>query len=261
MHTVFPFARNVFDHHLSWVGGGLTVLGAGELVVGKKLFIAPKWALRVGAALLFISCCQAWFDEHRNVQTLIDEKAILTGQNNGIQGQLALKEKPIVLQVPETKPQVRTATKPNIQQKSEGANSPNVVGNENQFTYAEEPIVRQISDTQIAAISKDLLQFAPRKFWVIVATGMGYQPAPESAHFSDQLQTILRKANWTSEQKDKGVLLPYFQNVMQRGVAIHAPQSGLAAANALNNALSNLLIRSYVVANSSIQHMIIVIGT
>jgi hypothetical protein len=77
VHNLYSFAQNVLAHHLSWIGGLLTVLGVGELVLGKKILLSAKWVLRLGIVFLFIACCQAWFDEHRNVQNLIAEKTSL----------------------------------------------------------------------------------------------------------------------------------------------------------------------------------------
>jgi hypothetical protein len=136
MHILLLFAHNVVNHHLSWIGGLLTLLGVSELMLKKKFLISPKGVVRIGVAFLLIACCQAWFDEHRNVQTLIDEKAALTGQVAQLQAENAFKDKPIVLQVPPTaiRPHTGTSPKPaikqsnsggvNVQQTTAGTNSP-----------------------------------------------------------------------------------------------------------------------------------------
>jgi hypothetical protein len=136
MQPLLLLARNVFAHQLSWVGGLLTLLGVVELLSGKKILVPPKWVLRVGVAFLFIACCQAWFDEHHNVLELITEKATLTQRVN----QLEYRDKPIVVQIPESKLRsgMRSGSRLNIQQKSEGPNSPNIAGNGNQVTINPE---------------------------------------------------------------------------------------------------------------------------
>jgi len=129
MQSLSPFIHNVFDHHLSWVGGILTLIGVGELLLRKKLLIPPKWVVRIGIAFLFVACGQAWFDEHRNVETLIGEKARLSGQVAHLQAENAFKDKPIILQVPQTVGHGRInsppISKPAIEVKGNG----NVAGN------------------------------------------------------------------------------------------------------------------------------------
>jgi len=137
MHDLVPFAQNVFAHHLSWVGGLLTVLGVGELMLGKKILLPPKWVLGLGIAFLFFACCQAWFDEHRNVQSLISDKAALSARVALLQAQNEFKDRPIILQIPQATSRRHTnATPPkpatqqsnsggiNVQQSTAGKNSP-----------------------------------------------------------------------------------------------------------------------------------------
>jgi len=130
MHGLSLFAQNVFSHQLSWVAGILTLVGLIELVSSKKILIPRKWAFCIGLALLFVACCQAWFDEHRNVETLVSEKAALTSRVKELEAENAFKDKPIFLQEPPSAKNLAPA-KPSIQQKSEGPNSPNIVGNGN----------------------------------------------------------------------------------------------------------------------------------
>jgi hypothetical protein len=108
-----------------------------ELARGKKFLISKTWLLRFGFTFLIIACCQAWFDEHRNVQELISEKSTLTERVN----QLEFASRPIVVQFPiEPKPRSgpTSGIRSNINQKSEGPNSPNIVGNGNQVTVNPE---------------------------------------------------------------------------------------------------------------------------
>ena len=133
MDSLYLFAQNVLAHHLSAVGGILTLLSIGELVTSKKFVLPPKWTLWAGLVLLFIACCQAWFDEHHNAQQLIAEKASLSGQIAQLQAQVAFKDKPITLQMPSASEHahVNKPTRPTIQQDSKGDKSPNIVGNGN----------------------------------------------------------------------------------------------------------------------------------
>lgn len=75
------FLSNVVAHHLSWIGLALTLVGLIEKLAGKAIVIPPKWAVRVGVMFLFVSSYQTSLDEHRNLETLIGEKATLSSEN------------------------------------------------------------------------------------------------------------------------------------------------------------------------------------
>jgi hypothetical protein len=75
-----PFFADLFAHHLSWIGGLLTAMSLIEKIGGKPLNVSRRTLLWSGIALLFVSCCQAWFDEHANVVNLIRDKANLAAQ-------------------------------------------------------------------------------------------------------------------------------------------------------------------------------------
>lgn len=95
--------------------------GVYEMLAGKKLFVPPKWVIRVGVLLLFVACCQAWFDEHRNVEALIHDKTDLWNKIGYLQAQLDFKNTPLAIQVAAPNV-VRKNSKRTIQQQSSGAN-------------------------------------------------------------------------------------------------------------------------------------------
>ncbi len=79
---ILLFLSNVAAHHLGWIGLILTVVGVIEKITNTTIVTRPRWIIGIGVALLFISCCQAWLDEHRNVTTLISDKARLSSELN-----------------------------------------------------------------------------------------------------------------------------------------------------------------------------------
>ena len=206
MHILFPFTQNVFAHSLSWVGGMLTVLGVGELVLGKKILLPPKWILRIGVAFLFIASCQAWFDEHRNVRKLIDEKSSLSSLVNQLQQQLAFKQTPIILETPPTTAQSNArsvaSAKPNIQQKSEGNNSPNIVGDDNSVNINSAP--RNLSATTSRAISSGISKLPPAEIGVVA-----YGSSDDAYRYAIQIAQALRAGGWKVEAPSTAVALKY----------------------------------------------------
>jgi len=58
----------------------------------KKKPVEWKWIGAFFLFSLFVSCFQAWIDEHHNSDRLIEEKAKLTSDNNGLQTKLDAKQ-------------------------------------------------------------------------------------------------------------------------------------------------------------------------
>jgi hypothetical protein len=76
------FASDLFHQILFYFGG---VVAMGILLWEKKYEKPIHWRIIFSLFLccLFVSCFQAWLDEHNNSQLLIEQKASLTSQVNG----------------------------------------------------------------------------------------------------------------------------------------------------------------------------------
>lgn len=116
MDNIRLFLLSVFDHHLSWIGGILTCIGVVELIFGKKIFVAPKWVVLAGVVLLFISCYQAWFEEHAKV---MEEAVYLIGENPVF---VLGKDSPVTLPI-NTPPQLNVTWKTFSQHPSPAKNA------------------------------------------------------------------------------------------------------------------------------------------
>lgn len=119
MFDVHLFLSDLFAHHWAWVGGILTIIGLAEKIWNKAI-VVPRWVIWfLALVLLFVASCQSWLDEHRNVETLINEKSScysgwnsakfeIKGKDGMIQGlqgtvakclvQLSSVERPVKLQ-------------------------------------------------------------------------------------------------------------------------------------------------------------------
>lgn len=142
-----------------------------------------------------------------------------------------------------------------IQQHSEGPNSPNVVGHNNQITFASEPLERQLSGDQVEHLTRVLSAYAPQKFGIVIATELR-DPHTEQATFARQLEAVLVAAGWVKTQKytERGDSpsseprersLPLYTPKTERGVTILASQgSGNVAGNVLSTELRKMQLRS-----------------
>lgn len=77
----------------------LQQLGSWKCSSGKNCAFPESGPFVLASCSFFIGCGQAWFDEHRNVATLIAEKANLSSRNNELTSQLAYKERPIEVKI------------------------------------------------------------------------------------------------------------------------------------------------------------------
>jgi len=85
------FAADLFHQILFYFG---TVVAMGILVWEKKTGKPISWR-RISSFFLFcvfMSCFQAWIDEHHNAETRIGEKAKLSSDNYGLQQKLDAKQ-------------------------------------------------------------------------------------------------------------------------------------------------------------------------
>jgi hypothetical protein len=75
------FAKDLFHQILFYFGG---VAAMGILIWEKKSRKSIRWSGIFSLFLfcLFVSCFQAWLDEHNNSQLLIKQKSALTSQAN-----------------------------------------------------------------------------------------------------------------------------------------------------------------------------------
>ena len=206
------FVEDVIAHHFAWVGGALTLVAVFEIAFQKKVTIRAKSFFWAAVALLFISCCQAWFDEHRNVTTLIGEKSALTSVNKQLQAALLFKQTPIQVQLP-------VGTKvhksiPTIQLQSSGTNSPNtaVIGNNNQVTVGKvEPPSRKLTAEQNKELETRVAAFPSR---ILILYPMG---DTEAYALAKQIGDAVEKAGWKLKQPPSAAV--YYSS--------GAPQTGL----------------------------------
>lgn len=142
---------------------------------------------------------------------------------------------------------VERATIPSlhIEQHSESPNSPNVVGNNNQFSYSAEPPNRFLNESQAGTFVRNLSETAPAPFWVIIET-MNYDEGSEQMLFGHQLTDLLRAAHWKHLQMGVGgdIIAPLYTQANDRGITIATMPSLLPSAKALSAELNRLLIRN-----------------
>jgi hypothetical protein len=132
-----------------------------------------------------------------------------------------------------------------IEQNSAAPNSPNVVGNNNQFSYSAEPPNRFLNQMQAATFVKSLSAAASAPFWVIIET-MNYDQGSEQMLFGHQLTDLLKAANWRylNNGVDADIVAPLYMQGDYRGVIIATMPSLLSSAQALSKELNRQLIRN-----------------
>jgi hypothetical protein len=82
MQLLWLFIGNVFAHWVALLSGLASVSVAIWETIKKKT-VSPKVFWTVALICLFVSCDQAWQDEHRNTQVVEDQKASLAGELEG----------------------------------------------------------------------------------------------------------------------------------------------------------------------------------
>ncbi len=85
--------------------------------------------------------------------------------------------------------------RPLIEQRTEGANSPNVVGNNNVLSYQAEPNERSLSPRFANALSP----FAGQRFWIVAQTN-DWDEASEQVRFARVIDSGLQAARWNKTQ-------------------------------------------------------------
>lgn len=145
-----------------------------------------------------------------------------------------------------------------IEQHTQGPNSPNVVGNSNQFNYSYEPFTRTFNDSQIAMLKENLSSGQTVPFWLIIETrdhqSPGRETSDEQGVFANQLASLLVAAGWADREDecDKGGpcqrpnLGFKYENVNDHGIVITTPPELLGAAQKLSAELDRLLFRNVV---------------
>ena len=92
--SLYLFLADLFHQILFYIGGVLALV---EMVTLKWLHTPLEKKLFTGLTLLclFISCFQAWVDEHHNAEELIKDKADIVGQREFWKGQSYAKDEAI----------------------------------------------------------------------------------------------------------------------------------------------------------------------
>jgi hypothetical protein len=88
---VWLFVTDLFHQFLFYFGGVVAVV----ILIWEKRSAKPApWRLIFSLLLacVFLSSFQAWIDEHRNAETLINEKAKLSSANSALQQKLDAKQ-------------------------------------------------------------------------------------------------------------------------------------------------------------------------
>jgi hypothetical protein len=195
----------------------------------------PRWLLPV-----FISFAFAL------VTTPVLAIAYSLAYNGPIPDKILLPSPPYFAYTKTAKPSPtrRAIPESRIEQHSQGPNSPNVVGSNNQFSYSAEPPNRLLTASQQEIMIKRLGSVPPAAFWVTVESG-DYDQGAEQVLFSRQLTAILEAAHW--KRLEGGLALPSWQQRGQRDVIIATSTPALmASANGLSAALTSNLIRNTV---------------
>jgi hypothetical protein len=146
-----------------------------------------------------------------------------------------------------------------IEQHSQAPNSPNVVGNSNQFNYSYEPFSRALNDSQIATLKANLASAQPIPFWLIIETPDHQSPGRESSDeqgvFSNQLASVLVAAGWEDKEDecDKSTTpCPQpnpgykYEEVTHHGIVITTPPELLDWAKKLSAEFNRLLFRNVI---------------
>jgi len=81
---------------------------------------------------------------------------------------------------------------PNIYQHSEGPNSPNIVGDDNQVVINPRPARRRLSEAQIRILFAELSHFPPAK----VHLGASVQGGTEARDFAQDFLVLFKALNW-----------------------------------------------------------------
>src|SRR5207302_5672640 len=117
--------------------------------------------------------------------------------------------------------------RPVIDQHTQGANSPNIVGNSNVVSYAAEPNERAVP----SALPDALKGFAGQRFWIIAQTN-DWDAMSEQVRFARAIDSALQAAQWNRTDKiamkQRGsedfreVPQPSYMRVSNRGVIVYA---------------------------------------
>jgi hypothetical protein len=155
-----------------------------------------------------------------------------------------------------TTPKTVRVMEPRVVQHSEGANSPNVVGSNNQFSYNAEPFPRAFSDAQAEKIIRNLQPYSA-PFWLIIETPFHQSPGremnDEQGIFANQLASVLTAAGWKDKEDecDKShVPCPQpnpgfkYDDVSDHGIVIMTPIALENSARKLQEELNRLMFKN-----------------
>src|SRR5260370_4411738 len=159
---------------------------------------------------------------------------------------------------------LKSHERPLIEQRTEGANSPNVVGNNNVLSYQAEPNERSLSPRFANALSP----FAGQRFWIVAQTN-DWDEASEQVRFARVIDSGLQAARWNKTQnitmKHRGstefreVPQPLYARISDRGVIVYAAESALGAGAALRDELRRGPNKAELASDNNLKEAIVIV--
>lgn len=146
------------------------------------------------------------------------------------------------------------AQRPIIEQHTEGANSPAIVGNSNQVTYAAEPDVRGLPPR----FQETLSRFAGQRFWVMAQTN-DWDQTSEQVRFARTLDSALQGARWKKSPEVSPQPGRLYTRISDRGVIVYAAQSSLEAGAALRDELKRGLNKVELAYDATLKDGVVVL--